>query len=135
MTTIKPPPAMEPAGLKWRRKNTDSHGVYFEDPRKFGINMDHPEYEWSGIFTAAQLAERDAQWTALVTPLAEALRNVLDTHEAEAKAYLTAQVASENFSKRSAKADETAHFAAMMASSKAEKAGREVLAAIAGGQP
>lgn len=44
-----------PAGMKWRRKNTDSVGAYFEDPRKFGINMDHPEYEWTPLYTAEQM--------------------------------------------------------------------------------
>lgn len=60
--------------------------------------------------------------------LAEALRRLLDAHEKEAKAYLTAQVASENFSRRSAKADEAAHLAAMMAASESERAAREALA-------
>lgn len=69
-------------------------------------------------------AERDA--------LRAALTRVLDTHEREAKAYLTAQVASENFSRRSAKADEHAHFQAAMESSKAEKEARELLAAMKG---
>ena len=69
-------------------------------------------------------AERDA--------LRAALTRVLDTHEREAKAYLTAQVASENFSRRSAKADEHAHLQAAVEASKAEKEARELLAAMKG---
>jgi glutathione S-transferase len=68
--------------------------------------------------------ERDA--------LRAALTRVLDTHEREAKAYLTAQVASENFSRRSAKADEHAHLQAAVEASKAEKEARELLAAMKG---
>ena len=71
-------------------------------------------------------AERDA--------LRAALTRVLDTHEREAKAYLTAQVASENFSRRSAKADEHAHLQAAVEASKAEKEARELLAAMKGTQ-
>ena len=69
-------------------------------------------------------AERDA--------LRAALTRVLDTHEREAKAYLTAHVASENFSRRSAKADEHAHLQAAVEASKAEKEARELLAAMKG---
>lgn len=62
--------------------------------------------------------------------LGEALRRLLDAHEKEAKAYMTARVASENFSRRSAKADEAAHLDAMMEASAAEKVARAALAAL-----
>ncbi len=61
--------------------------------------------------------------------LAEALRRLLGAHEKEAKAHMSAQVASDNFSRRSAKAEEAAHLAAMVAASEAEQAARNALAA------
>lgn len=45
----------EPHGMKWRNKQTGATGVYFEDPRQFGINTEHPDYEWTPIYTADQL--------------------------------------------------------------------------------
>lgn len=51
MTTT---PAMpEPFAWAWRNKVTGAKGVYFEDPKPFGITS-HPDYEWTNLYTEAQ---------------------------------------------------------------------------------
>ena len=59
MTTT---PAMpEPFAWAWRNKVTGAKGVYFEDPKPFGITS-HPDYEWTNLYTEAQaLATLQAQ--------------------------------------------------------------------------
>lgn len=59
MTTT---PAMpEPFAWAWHNKVTGAKGVYFEDPKPFGITS-HPDYEWTNLYTEAQpLATLQAQ--------------------------------------------------------------------------
>lgn len=80
---IKTPPAIEPDGpWHWQNIKTGKTGFYEEDPRQFGIDLEHPEYKWVRLPSAAQLAARDAQWLELVGPvvksLADALESVVD---------------------------------------------------------
>ena len=51
MTTT--PAIPEPFAWAWRNKVTGAKGVYFEDPKPFGITS-HPDYEWTNLYTEAQ---------------------------------------------------------------------------------
>lgn len=41
----------EPVAWKWKNKKTAREGVYVEDPREVGVNMLHPDYEWTPLYT------------------------------------------------------------------------------------
>lgn len=76
--------------------------------------------------TAQQAAERQARHECMQKELVEALQNVLDTREAEAKAWLSLEVAQENFS--SAREEVKAWKHAANAASAAEIAAHALLA-------
>lgn len=50
MTT---PALPEPFAWAWHNKVTGAKGVYFEDPKPFGITS-HPDYEWTHLYTEDQ---------------------------------------------------------------------------------
>ena len=76
---IKAPPAIEPDGpWHWKNIKTGKSGLYEEDPRKFGVDIEHPEYQWARLPSAAQLAARDAQWQEMCGPVVEALQTLID---------------------------------------------------------
>lgn len=69
---IKTPAMPEPDGpWHWKNIKTGKSGLYEEDPRKFGINIEHPDYQWKRLPSAAQLAARDAQWQEIAGQLLE----------------------------------------------------------------
>ena len=66
--------------------------------------------------------------TDLLKQMADALRTVLTTREAEAKASMSLEVATANYSRRASRVEEKAHLDALANASKAEKQARELLA-------
>lgn len=88
---IKTPPAIEPDGpWHWKNIRNGKTGLYEEDPRQFGIDLEHPEYKWVRLPSAAQLAARDAQWLALVGPVVEALEMAMEIEDGCSRSYLGA---------------------------------------------
>lgn len=82
---LKTPPMPELDGpWHWTNIKTGKSGLYKEDPRQFGIDLEHAEYKWVRLPSAAQLAARDAQWLALVGPVVEALQLIAETDSVDA---------------------------------------------------
>ena len=41
----------DPVAWRWTNIKTERSGVYLEDPTIFGVRLDHPDYEWTPLYT------------------------------------------------------------------------------------
>ncbi len=78
--------AEEPFCWHWENTPTGGRGIVKKNPETLGINMSHPDYKWTALYTAPQPAAQglDAQTIKHISALSELVRMPNAEHFADA---------------------------------------------------